>query len=224
MKQHRTYRHLSLALALLCMTTAGLADPVHAPPQLMNYVRQPAHIKVVMDIIRAVAAQIPMCHPTTAKGSVLTAPGTVLFGANGQPSSGLWQETWTVDGCSQSGIFNVMTFVDKTGQIRTVGLLPGTTRASRILQRDAAQYALVGAFLRAPAGCKPNQPQRIIDTAFIDFSGPPAVDVPPGRNPRPWKENWTVLVCNVQIIVPLHFTPDATGTKFTWSGTEVRLK
>jgi hypothetical protein len=128
------------------------------------------------------------------------------------------------DGCSQSGIFNVMTFVGKTGQIRTIGLLPGTTRANPILQRDAAQAALVGAFLRAPAGCKPSQSQRIIDTAFIEFSGAPAADVPSGRDPRPWKENWTVLVCNAQIIVPLHFTPDATGTTFTWSGAEVRLK
>src|SRR5271168_5219492 len=40
-------------LAALCAATAGLADPIPAPPELMNYVNQPAHIKAVMDVIRA---------------------------------------------------------------------------------------------------------------------------------------------------------------------------
>jgi hypothetical protein len=214
-KQRHVNKLSILALALLCTATAALADPVPAPPELINYVNEPAHLKVVLDVIRAQAARIPMCSPTKLRHSRLTAPGTVLFGASGQPSGGRWTETYTFDGCSQSGVFNVMTFIDKTGQIRTVGLLPGTTLASPGLQRDASEAAFIGAFLRAPAGCKPSQLQRIIDTAFAGFSGAPAVDVPPGRDPRPWRENWTVLVCNVEVTVPLHFTPDATGTKFT---------
>jgi hypothetical protein len=223
-KQYPANRLIFLALAALCTATAGLADPVPAPPELMNYVKQPAHIKAVLDVIRAQAAQIPMCNPTNVKNSELTAPGPVLFGASGQPSGGRWRETLTVNGCGESGIFNVMTFVDNTGQIRTVGLLPGTTRASPILQRDASEYAFIGAAsLRASAGCKPEL-WRIIDTVFAGFSAAPAVNVPPGRDPRPWRENWTVLACNVQIIVPLRFVPDATGTGIAVSGADVRLK
>jgi hypothetical protein len=219
----RTNRLLFFALTLVCTATAGLADPIPASPELVNYANRPAHIRAVLDVIRAQAAEIPMCHPATAKSSVLTAPGPVLFGDNGQPSGGRWTETWTVNGCSQSGVFNVMTFVDKTGQVRTVGLLPGTTRADPLLQKDASEQAYPAAMGRAPAECKP-QLWRIIDTAFIEFSGAPAVDVPPGRDPRPWRENWTLLACNVRIIVPMHFIPDATGTKIIWIGAEIRVK
>ena len=221
--KHRANRMIFLALAALCTATAGLADPVPASPELVNYVKAPAHIKAVMDVIRAQATQIPNCIPTNVKSSGLSASDPVKFGANGEPSGGGWRETRTVDGCSQSGIFNVMTFVDKSGQIHTVGLLPGSTGANPILQRDARQQAFAIVLGRAPAGCKPEL-WRIIDTAFVGFSGAPAFDVQPGQNSRPWNENWTVLACDVQIIVPLDFIPDATGTKIVARGADVRLK
>lgn len=226
-KQRHVDKIFILALALLCTATAGLADSVPAPPELLNYISQPAHIKAVMDVIRAQAAQIPMCNPTNAKKLVmrreLTAPGPVLFGANGQPSGGRWTETLTLNGCSQSGIFNVMTFVDRSGQIHTVGLLPGTTKADPLLQRDASEIAFSIVAGHGTAGCK-LEVWRIIDTAVAGFSGAPAFDMQPGHNSRPWRENWTVLACNVQVIVPLDFIPDATGTKIAASGADVRVK
>lgn len=98
-------------------------------------------MQAVEAVIRAQAALIPMCHPTKNLARQLTAPGPVLFGPDGQPSGGRWTEKLTADGCSQSGIFsgvfNVMTFVDKSGQIHTVGLLPGTTLVDPFLQLDA---------------------------------------------------------------------------------------
>lgn len=223
-----------LALALLCTATAGLADSVPVPLELINYINQPAHVEAVEGVIRGEAAQIPMCHPTRNLGRQLTAPGPVLFGANGQPSGGRWTEHLKVDGCSQSGIFsgvfNVMTFVDKSGEIHTVGLLPGTTKADPLLQKDALAY-VARAFIAAsghnpvppPAGCK-LETSHIIDTAFDGFSGAPAVDVPPGRDPRPWRENWTLLACNVPFMLSLQFTPDANGVTFALVGASARLK
>lgn len=222
-----------LALGLLLTATVGLANSVPVPPELMNYINQPGHIKAVEDVIRGQAAQIPMCHPTRNLIRQLIAPGPVPFGANG-PSGGRWTERLTYEGCSQSGIFsgvfNVMTFVEKSGQIHTVALLPGTTRADPFLQRDALVY-VARAFIAAsvhnsvplPAGCK-LETSHIIDTAFDGFSEAPAVDVPPGRDPRPWRENWTLLACSVPFMLFLQFTPDATGTTFALVGAGARLK
>jgi hypothetical protein len=216
------------------MATEALADTVPAPPELINYVNQPAHMKVILDVIRAQAAQLPMCHPTRNLVRQITAPGPVLFGANGQPSGGRWTERLTYEGCSQpglfSGVFNVMTFVEKSGQILTLALLPGTTRADPFLQRDALVY-VARWFIAAsghnrappPAGCK-LETSHIIDTAFDGFSGAPAGDIPPGRGPRPWRENWTLLACNVPFMLFLQFTPDATGTTFALVGVGARLK
>jgi hypothetical protein len=233
MKQRHANKRFLLVLALVCMTTASFADSAPAPPELIDYINQPAHIKAVADVIRAQAAQIPMCHPTRNLVRQLTAPAPVLFGVNGQPSRGRWTEKLTVEGCSQSGVFsgvfNVMTFVDRSGQIHTVGLLPGTTRADPLLQRDALIY-VAQAFIAAshhasppPAGCK-LETAHVVDTAFDGFSGAPAVDVPSGRDPRPWRENWTLLACNVPFLIFLLFTPDATGTAIAVKGAGARLK
>ena len=230
MKQHSATRFVVLTLAALFISRAGLADSVPVPPELINYVNQPAHLKAVLDVIRAEAAQIPICNPTKLKHSRLTTPGPVLFGANGQPSSGRWTETLTFDGCSQSGIFNVMTFVNRSWQIHTVGLLPGTTKADPLLQRDTMVYVARG-FIAAsghnsvppPAGWK-LETSHIIDTTFDGFSGAPTVDARPGRNSRPWRENWTLLACNVPFILSLQFMPDATGTTFALVGAGARLK
>jgi len=87
-------------------------------------------------------------------------------------------------------------------------MLPGTSIADPILQRDAVPYAMTGMAAIAPKDCKESP---AINTKFKSWDSGELPDAKgPGR--RPWKEEWTVRLCGVSGVVPIHFVPDATGT------------
>ena len=126
------------------------------------------------------------------------------------PTSGVWKLTTRWTGCGKSKTFNLFYNIVPGGQSSRTALLPGTTIADPLLQRDGIAYAKLAIEANGPkpAGCKAI---RVIDTAFGAY-GPAAPAVRPGVDPRSWNENWTVDACGTAAIVKISFLPNATGT------------
>jgi hypothetical protein len=92
-------------------------------------------------------------------------------------------------------------------------MLPGSTRADILLQRDAAGMAYASLAAYADKGCPPSQ-FSIDDTKFVSVDRAPIPNARAGPNARAWNEEWTALACGKPIVLQLRFTPDATGTGF----------
>jgi hypothetical protein len=88
--------------------------------------------------------------------------------------------------------------VIKDGRSQVEALFPGHSYASPVLQRDAVQYASMGANIGE--GCA----AEVLDTELPqgEPSGPKI----------PWVEKWTVRACGKRAVVTMRFVPDATGT------------
>ena len=109
-----------------------------------------------------------------------------------------------------SKTFFLFYYIVPVGSSSRTALLPGTTIADPLLQRDGIRYATLAAEANGPkpAGCNT---VRVVDTAFGAY-GTPAPKARPGVDPRSWTENWTVDACGTSTLVKLSFLPDATGT------------
>ena len=134
-----------------------------------------------------------------------TAP---TFDKAGKPVSGNWRVITRLSGCGQARMFSLFYAFAPNGQMVRLGMLPGSTAADPILQRDALLYASTAMGKLTPPGCKDF---KYLDTAFEAF-GPAGANVPAGRDARSWTEKWRIKACGVEGIVKLYFTPDATGT------------
>jgi hypothetical protein len=123
--------------------------------------------------------------------------------------AGAWKEQVTVRACGIERLYNVLTNLRSDGGLQRTNLLLGTTRSDPVLQRDAVVYAMGSATLKAPAGCKSFD---VLDTAFLGHDAASQASGAKGRDMRPWRENWTTQACDVETVVLMTFTPDATGT------------
>lgn len=127
----------------------------------------------------------------------------------GRITAGAWKQVVAEQGCGTQRQLNVLVSVDAFGRLSMLPLLPGNTRADALLQNDAVRYAAV-ALRTVPGGIEPNcNVAYVADTQFVeeDKGGPQ-----PGARSSPWREIWTLTSCTQQMIVPMHFIPDANGT------------
>ena len=202
---------IGLAVLFAAWTTGAVAAEM--PMALDQYTHTPEHMAAVMTHVRPYFAVIPSCTPGTAKRIKLIPMGPITFNPDGSLLKGQWREVIKVDGCVNSGLFNVMTVTDAAGAVHVVGLLAGTTIADPQLSRDGIGYAVTTAAALAarkgePAGCRQI---NVLDTVFITFGGVVSKATVPGRDPRSWTESWTLKVCATQLAVKMTFVPDATG-------------
>ena len=125
--------------------------------------------------------------------------------ANGNIVNGHWRETTEGTACGEKRLYNASVVI-KDGKSRVLVLFPGHSYAGAVLQRDAVQYAAIGA--GAGEGCA----AEVLDTALPqgEPSGPKV----------PWVEKWTLQACGKRSVVTVHFVPDATGTTINVSPKE----
>lgn len=198
-----------VSAAALAGASAQAADEIS--PALLAYTAAPEHRAAVMSAVRPYFAIIPSCTPGTAKRITLAVTTPVTFAASGAPASGAWVEGVKVEGCTTSGLFNVITIIQPTGPPRVGGLLPGTTRAPWMLQRDALPSARSLAAGKIAGGCGD---LRVVDTSFEGFGEVADPQTPADRERRTWSEHWTFAGCGQQTTVTMRFAPDRTGTSF----------
>jgi hypothetical protein len=121
----------------------------------------------------------------------------------GKPGAVSWLERWVI-GCDVQVQRNFIAILENN-YLRIGQLLPGTTLADPMLQRDANAGIVAVAAVRRPSGC--NEPGKVIDTA---------VSKQPERPGVRWNEVWTVMQCGARLPLPVTFTPASTGG-VTWS-------
>jgi len=92
-------------------------------------------------------------------------------------------------------------------------MLPGSTIASLLLQRDVAANVYISLGAHAEKGCPPSQ-YFIDDTRFVSMDSKLVANAKAGPNARAWDEEWSILACGKPIVLRVRFTPDAAGTGF----------
>lgn len=118
----------------------------------------------------------------------------------------LWQPV-RVEGCGRRGRLNML--ADASG---VTPLLPGTTAADPLLQREGLRLALM-----AVEDAAPNCGRVAVNDTRAD-----AAAAPGGRAARPWVETWTLSACGRAFAVPVRFAPNRDGTEITVDPAAVR--
>ncbi len=206
-------RLVLLAVALVWRIGPALAaDPPLVPmsPELRKFMSDPEEEKIV----KAQALHdwnntvLGCTTPPTLDAANVVVGTAPKFDRAGKPISGSWRVITRLSACGQAKNFSLLYAFAANGKMVRLGMLPGSSAADPILQRDAFMYANIAMSKLTPPGCKDF---KYLDTMFEAF-GPPGTGVPPGREARSWTEKWKVWGCGVEGIVKLYFTPDATGT------------
>jgi hypothetical protein len=126
--------------------------------------------------------------------------------------SGAWKLSIDEEGCGAKRVLNVIVRAQSPNTLAVTPLLPGTTRADPVLQKDAVKIVVQAAATTSEAR-EPNACQigYIANTEFVDEE---STRLPGSKGPS-WREQWTLVSCTKRIEVPVHFIPDATGTSIS---------
>jgi hypothetical protein len=135
----------------------------------------------------------------------------VSLDGTGQIVSGAWKQVVDQEGCGNKRVLNVLVWAQESKGLSTMPLLPGTTHADFVLQKDAVPYA-VQALATVRGGREANcQVGYVADTQFVEQE---TTTLPGAKGPS-WRELWTLESCTQKMLVPMHFIPDATGTSIS---------
>ena len=201
------------AASLLGFALAAKADPIPMPPELKAFLERPEQKQAVLEIMgQQWRTVVENCTSPKLQTMGVLIGMPPKFDANGVPISGEWLMAGQVAGCGETHVFTVEYLFAPDGQMKRIGLLPGTTHAGPVLQRDALKFAMMGMANLTPKDCKDF---KFVDTKFIDYE-------PTGVGRRPWSEEWTVRACGVTGVVTMHFTPDPTGTTIVAESNKTR--
>jgi hypothetical protein len=138
------------------------------------------------------------------------------------PVAGVWIDRVDIDRCGTTIAENMLVIVDR-GTMSIARLLPGTTKAGPLLQRDAMQPALAAATVKKDkaerAGAKPCPDQEgvtVSNTSLLRERIPIVNDAAGRMTAGAWDETWMFLFCGREIPVLIHFDGDGNGgTNFT---------
>lgn len=188
-------------LALIFLSGYGWAQAQDNTPRAYDAIRSSDSYRKAITEIYASYESALSTHCPKVDVNMNTSDAKVLgpfeTDANGQIVNGHWKETTEGVACGEKRLYNASVVI-KDGKSQVESLFPGHSYAGPQLQRDAVQYAAVGA--GAGEGCVAD----ILDTAL------------PGGEPSgpklPWVEKWTVRACGKRAVVTIRFVPDATGT------------
>jgi hypothetical protein len=157
------------------------------------------------------------CPTLVSNGSRVAVLKPIQFGSDGFPTDGAWRQSFPVSGCGNDTMLNFYFFATPEKKINTVVGVPGTTHADVTLQRDAVQFADLGAGRALKSTCSEFNVRNTRFEAY-DLAKPPTPDPGPDTLLRPWWETWTVIGCGKIIDVPIDFAPDGTGTRIIQPG------
>jgi hypothetical protein len=143
------------------------------------------------------------------------------------PTAGVWVDRVDIDRCGTTIAENILVVIDQ-GALKFARLLPGTTKAGPLLQRDALQAAASAATAKnasaEKAGAKPCPQQDgfiISDTRFVRERIPIVHDSSGKMTAGAWDEAWFFAFCGRQIPIEVHFDGDGQGgTNFTMKPSE----
>jgi hypothetical protein len=153
----------------------------------------------------------------------LTLLQPLVLDDQGLITSGAWLQTVRGEGCGSARSLNVLVSVEPPHHVTITPTLPGSTHAGPLLQKDGYEQAarmlpFAPAAKEAPGHCQ--EDTYVADTEFLaEDKG----TILPGAKGHAWSESWTFVLCAWKFLVPMRFTPDATGTSITIPLAEIRL-
>jgi hypothetical protein len=138
-------------------------------------------------------------------------------------TSGAWHQTVRGEGCGSTRSLNVLVSVEPPHHATMKPMLPGSTHTDPLLQKDGYEQAarvlpFAAAAKEARGHCQEHA--YVADTEFLQEDKDTIL---PGAKGHPWSESWTFVLCSWKFLVPLRFTPDATGTGITIPLPEIKL-
>jgi hypothetical protein len=143
------------------------------------------------------------------------------FSADGRSlTAGASIESFAATACGVTRRHNVLNVV-KDGAVYRLPRLVGTSIADYQLQSDSALHVIIAAKRLASEGCTSFFAN---DTQFLAFEAEAIPNARAGRNARAWREDWTIWACGKEVVVPMLFIPDATGTTISVDHSKIRLK
>lgn len=159
--------------------------------------------------------------PSCGRRKVASTEVTRPFESGSQGAAGHWSERWTVDRCGRSipYLVNFMRAPDGhlgVNILREDGLeqavIPGSTIADRVLQRDAFLLLVQKDLSELEGG--PCRTRKVTDTEVLF-----PVDGAQVEEGRPvaghWAERWTIDRCGAPVRYIVRFVTTRTGTTFT---------
>lgn len=217
MKMSR-HRQSALRWAIISVALAAPLLRVRAEDASLDLARilqDSANRQAVIETAREQNGQLPdACGSATYIETSRTVLSPPQIDGTGKLIGGTWVQRVIAAGCGMRRQLNILTLAQRDGALRRTALLPGSTIADPLLQRDAIQYALLQAHRLIPPDCRQ---ARVFETRFVEFEGTPLSTVH-GRVARPWREDWKVEGCGKRVVVPVHFVPHPTGTTIRAKG------
>ena len=159
-------------------------------------------------------------------GSLKASPVAVFFlapfviGDDKKLKSGMWKESYAFSGCGNDSALNYIFKVNEQQNVTLITPLPGESRASYILQTDALTNIFVATRVHSKTDCAD---ENVINTTVGGLKDNHLVRNDPESvvADKPWQEVWTVAACGLKMLVPIWFIPDATGTSFSITATDI---
>ena len=206
---HTPGRGRVFCLALVASLLAARAQAEDGPA-LATLLGDPTTIQHVIGAARR--SMVIVNNPcASAQFAILGQPTVydpVAFDAAGRPTKGAWKQPVSAKGCGTTRLLNVLSSVGSTpGALEVFPILPGTTHADALLQKDAVRYAVIASGPQEK-GCRT---RYVYDTTFLRTAGENHTGTTKWHE-RPWDELWTIATCTRKAQVTMHFVPDATGT------------
>lgn len=207
------HRLVLLFSALWFLSTATAQAPAPAPaplsPELRAFLMRPEQQKAINESsAKAWSQQLPDCLESKMKQRKVLIQQEPKFDAKGDPLSGQWRVVTSINGCGEERIISLQYWFPPDGKLAATLMLPGISIADPLLQKDGIFYARLGMAGIVPKDCKE---APVINTQFKSWDSGELPDAK-GAVRRPWTEEWTVRLCGVTGVVPMHFVPDAHGT------------
>ncbi len=215
---------LILATAL-CGLIGGPAASAQAPAKppserFAAYVKSADYeARIIAHTLEAERAVFPECkHVAPVQHGLGGIEETPRFRAGLEhPVGGEWLDHVMIDRCRTQALENMLVTAANGQPPRIVALLPGTTEAGPLLQRDAQRIAFAAAALSAKRNgkdvqsCAATPRLVVIDTRFERRTVADRRDSGGKILAGEWDETWTVRACGDAVAVPLHFAADGKG-------------
>lgn len=191
-------------VAAACATFLALfaATPAQAAPewqaQLDAYVQSPGYNRLVTEMVaRNELALSSSCISSKVKErtemKIIAAP--VFQPDQEAPVTARWKDQVKVDRCGETVYHNFLYDAQHGKQPELVVLMPGTTQANPVLQRDVLTQAGKVALDLAQKNCFGFEQPRIANTRFEKEIKPFGKNAEGNVTSGEWLEIWTYRVC-----------------------------
>jgi hypothetical protein len=213
----KKYLLVKISVSIALCTHLFLCNGVRAQTvdrdKFQKFLSSSSHQGLVDKAVASISKEVfQRCPELKSPPIKIHASKSIEFGPDGIPNAGSWWERLPVSGCGNDTILNIYFEVAAGGsKINSIVALPGTTRASIILQQDALKFAQLG-FLKKVTNCN----QFIVkNTNFEGFGSTtsPVLNLDAAAKSQSWRETWTAAGCSRTLDIPMEFFPDGVGTR-----------